>query len=360
MKIIDIQTVFPEDSYTNDDLLQALKGCIPDTLLLDESFFQGLGIEKRSMAIDPFNPQSWWDTKAGTHPFAFEGAKAYCKLMADKEPLTENDKIIVISNTPDMLGPHMGYALECHIKTMDPKHSPPRMTTLIGEGCSGYISGLREADDFLKAYPERRVVVITVEMSTPLTWNPKLYDQVRKTGSPGMRKGLIIQRLLFGDGCTASLLSAEGDQGLTICKFGRWSNLSPHDIHLLEGIGHGSQGGQSYPPQGFFKQKPQELFLRLSQAYLPLAHEQMKSLARRPSAFAVHTGSGKILDAVKWCLGLKEEDLHHSRQVLSTHANMNSSTGAVILQKHLREGVAENIFSLFFGVGFCLQTAFSE
>jgi len=368
ISINHIVTHFPGRPYTSEDLVNALPNKkIIRTLLANESFdmdavfFKNLGIETRQMAINPFNPDAWWNDEVGKYPFALEGAKTYQKLMADKEPLSGNDKIILISNTPDCTGPHMGYALVTHLQRLNPAFVAPEfITTIIGEGCSGYISGLRESEIFLRAYPHRRVVLLTVEVPTPLVWNHALMDQTLRCGSTGMIKGLIIQRMLFGDGCTASLISHNG-KGIRVGHYHRWANLNPEDIHLMEGIGHGTQGGGAYPPTGFFKQKPMDLFHRLGADYLPRVIKVLESLETRPKHYAIHTGSGKILQIIKWGLNLTDKEVDPSARVLRRYGNMNSTTGAVILhqisQQIKDKEETRDVFCVFFGMGFCLQIA---
>lgn len=362
IKIVASHAHYPGVPYRTSDLLEILQSDDDFPLEVTDAFLEGLGINSRNMLIDPSDPHSWWFHETGKYPFAQETARAYAALFEREglAPLQERDKIILVTNTPDMIGPHAGYVLEHILRTSQPSLVLPRIVVLTGEGCSGYISALKEAQDFLKAYPKQRVVILTQEIMTPLAWNPQLGNQVLSQGSLQQRKGLAIQKLLFGDGCTASLIVHEDDlrEGLTFKTFGRWSNLEPQDLHLLEGIGHGTQGGVPYPPQGFFSQQPRKLFERLSQAYLPLALEFTREAKGEAAHYAIHTGSAKILDFVQWGMGISDAQTLPSRSLLARQGNMNSSTGAAILEQQLRESPNSSVLALFFGVGFALQVAF--
>ena len=357
----EIVTHVPERSYSNESMVEALSPYLDQVAekgtrmpALDENFFQVLGVGRRAMFSDPFSPDEWWNENTGKYPVAMEAAQAYVKLMTGREPLGENDKIILITNTTDVSAPNMGYAMLAHLRRMVPNFVAPLTVTLAGEGCSGYISGLREADTFLAAFPERKAVIVTAELIATYIWHPELARNTVEHGNTSMHRGLAIQRLLFGDGCSASYVTREGN-GHHFSHFLRWDNLESDDLHLLEQSHLGTNGGPYFPPHGFFLQQPAALFRRLVDGYLPLVYEELQVVAEAPNAYAIHTGSMKILKAVQASLDLKGEDVVSSANVLEQNANMNSTTGAAILAS-MPPG--QRIFSVFFGVGFSLQAAY--
>ena len=384
-QILDIVLHKPGKTYTNEEMLSALSERdetlsqaivklggkhFKDEALSSPTFFENLGVEERNIFCDPADPELWWGEHAGKDPFALEAAKAYELLMGKHEPLTQEDRLIVIGNGVDTTAPHIGYAVLGHLRERNEGFVEPTVLSLVGEGCSGFISGLREASLYMKAKPGSRVVVITVEMmATPLLnpWvQPGLLKQAGGALSEAERRslrgrltGLGIQRYLFGEGCSAALCINEGQEGLRLDRFGKWANLKPEDRHLLELTSTNTKAGPHLPPFGFFQQNPKLLFERLVTSYLPEAYGELSSLGRRPEHFAVHTGSGKILDFVQQGFSLSDEEIQPSREVLRTCGNMNATTGAAIL-KSLLEAGAKDVFAMFFGVGFALQTACKE
>lgn len=376
MFIQDMETHFPGESYTNEelrgilrdenqritDLISPIRGEDFEEVLERPSFFANLGVEKRNLLSPPDDIESWWEANAGKDPFSTEAAIAYEKLMENHEPLGPNDRIIVTGNTIDTIAPNMGYSIVTTLQKRNPGFVMPLSLCLTGEGCAGFISALREASYFLQCNPSSRVVILTVEMMGTALLNPWvlrcLEEEVQSNPGDkslgGRALGFGIQRYLFGDGIAAALCTLNGP-GMEFTSFGRWANLDPEDRHLLENIGLSTKKPPHYPPFGFFAQNPKRLFSRLVTSYLPPAYEEAMKKPRKN--WAVHTGSGKILDFVQQALGMSSKDIAPSRHILATQGNMNSTTGAAILHHLFKEDKIEDVFAVFFGVGFNLQTA---
>jgi predicted naringenin-chalcone synthase len=384
MILREIATHYPGQSYTNNELIKAhydkeaelddaldilTKKNFTKDILGAKGFFENLGVKKRNILADPYNCEKWWDEHIGSDPFSKEGAIAYEKLMFDKEPLTEKDRLIILANIPDGYAPNIGYTVLSKLKLRNENFKAPSILALQGEGCSGFISGLTEAAHYIRAVPNSRVVILSLElMATPLH-HPKIQESLigrihkaPKEELPLLTQELIglgIQRYLFGDGCAAALCSPNGD-GIKFTEIGKWTDLHPNDTHLLEQRGIGTKALPCESPFGYFFQQPSLLIERLKIAYLPLAKEKLTSMKLKPKHYAVHTGSNKILGLVKHELGLNEENIRPSQEILRNQGNMNATTGAAILANFLVNGQHKNIAAIFFGVGFAMQVATSS
>ena len=161
ISVAEIVTHFPENSYSIQAMVEALipycrevEATSTKMPAFDEDFFRALGVERRSLFCNPFVAGQWSQDNAGQYPVAREAAHAYRKLMADREPLRACDKVFVVTNTVDAPAPNMGYAMLAHLRKMVPGFVAPQTVTLSGEGCSGYISGLRQIPP--RPPPERR------------------------------------------------------------------------------------------------------------------------------------------------------------------------------------------------------------
>jgi predicted naringenin-chalcone synthase len=382
MKIETIKTHYPGRSYSNAELVDMLRSRdmelsetlvqlggkhFSEQILASDEFFSNLGVEARNILSSPVDPMSWWEKNAGSDPFALEAAKAYEKLMKDKEPLLANDRIILIANGVDTVSPHIGYAMLGHLQMRNERFIQPSVISMVGEGCSGFISGLREADIYLRATPNTRVVIITVEMMATPLHNPWLQPGLiafAKTAKGHqitlLRKqltGLGIQRYLFGEGCAAALCTLNG-KGIKFSNFYKWANLVPEDRHLLELVATNTKKLPHLPPFGFFKQQPKRLFKRLMESYLPAAYTEISKMSSPPKHFAIHTGSGKILNYIQQAFAMPDEAIEPSRYILRTQGNMNATTGAAILAKFQQDSRTQDVLALFFGVGFALQLAY--
>jgi hypothetical protein len=136
------------------------------------------------------------------------------------------------------------------------------------------------------------------------------------------------------------------------------ANLAPGDLELLKLVGIGTELGR-FPSFGFFQQQPRALAERLASAYLPRVRAVLDRRERRPGRFAIHAGSGPILDLVQVALGLSDEEVEPSRRILRTCGNLNSATGAAIMHELRAAEPVHDLFCVFFGVGFTIQIAAS-
>lgn len=382
MNINEIKTYFPGKSYSTPELEKLLAPQdnelsevmvklggkhFVDEIKSGEHFFENLGVSHRNILCTPEAPLDWWMENSGNDVIALQGAIAYDKLMMNQEPLREMDRLILVANVTDTTAPHIGYSVISHLQKRHEGFIRPSVIALTGEGCSGFISGLREADLYLHKYPQARVVVLTVEMmATPLL-NPWLQSELiaySKAASPEQAAGLsckllglAIQRYLFGEGCAAALCSNE-PKGLNFSTFHKWSNLDPNDIHLLEVMGLGTKTPPHLPPFGFFYQQPHKLVARLLQNYLPKVLTVLSQMTLSDYNMAIHTGSSKILDNIKQVLDLPESQISPSRSVLNNYGNMNATTGATILANIMETSPYKPTLALFFGLGFALQLAY--
>lgn len=92
--------------------------------------------------------------------------------------------VICSTTTPDIAVPSLACRL---LHAIGGSHECPAMD--VSAACSGYLYGLSLAHDFLHARPDKRVLLVTSEVLTPLL-NMKDYDTA----------------ILFGDAATATLL----------------------------------------------------------------------------------------------------------------------------------------------------------
>lgn len=382
MNINKIDTYFPGKSYSTQELEKLLATQdnelsevmvklggkhFVDEIKSADHFFKHLGVNHRNILCPPEAPMDWWMEHSGSDIIALQGAIAYDKLMLHQEPLREIDRLIVVANITDTPAPHIGYSLISHLQKRHEHFVCPSVIALIGEGCSGFISAIREAELYLHKYPHARVVILTVEMmATPLL-NPWMQNNLiaySKTVSADQQSalsskllGFAIQRYLFGEGCTAALCSNEPG-GLNFNHFHKWFNLDPNDTHLLEVIGSGTKALPHLPPFGFFYQQPQKLVHRLLENYLPNVLTVISEINLNEYNMAIHTGSSKILDHIKKKLDLPESQVEPSRSVLKNYGNMNATTGAAILSNLMATPTDKPTLALFFGLGFTLQLAY--
>jgi predicted naringenin-chalcone synthase len=191
--------------------------------------------------------------------------------------------------------------------------------TMIGfMGCAGAVPALRAAAEAVRADAHARVLVVNVELCSL---------HMQETSDIAT----ILSFLLFGDGCSAALVTAD-PCGLALGVF--HAALIPDSQDLITWhIGN----------HGFRMHLSGRLPARIARA---LQAEHARGDAHgmiRPDdpaamdLWAVHTGGRTVLDAVQTSLGLPRHALHHSRAVLEDYGNMSSATIMFVLQRMLRD-----------------------
>ena len=189
--------------------------------------------------------------------------------------------------------------------------------TVVGfMGCYAAVSALRLAHHFVRSEPAARVLVINIELCT-------LHFQQ----AAELEK--VLSMLLFGDGCSAALVTAE-ERGVALVDF-RAATIAETAGAITWKIGDA----------GFDMHLSGEVPHRIAEA---LAAEQGRNaddgLLRGRSAgdfdvFAVHAGGRTILDAVESGFELAPTALAWSRGVLRDFGNMSSATLMFILKRIL-------------------------
>ena len=196
---------------------------------------------------------------------------------------------------------------------------PSAERTLVGfMGCYAAVNALRLAHHTVRSVPEARVLVVNVELCT---LHLQETEEVEK----------LLAMLLFGDGASAALVTAE-PRGIALTDF-RAAAIPGSDDLITWRIGD----------QGFTMHLDGKVPLRIAEA---LEHERTRNddggILRGRSAndydlWAVHAGGRSILDAVERSLELPADALAPSRAVLREKGNMSSATLMFVLQRMMAE-----------------------
>ncbi len=207
--------------------------------------------------------------------------------------------------------------------------------TVVGfMGCYAAVNSLRLAHHFVRSDPAARVLVVNIELCT-------LHFQ--ETGNLEQ----LLSMLLFGDGCSAALVTAD-ETGIALDDF-RSTTIEDSGDAITWRIGD----------QGFDMHLSGEVPGRIQRA-LKFESERNDGdgLLRGAQVadydvWAVHAGGRTILDAVENGFGLPGEALHWSRGILRDFGNMSSATLMFVLQRILGgAGTSVAKASKGFGVAF--------
>lgn len=204
-------------------------------------------------------------------------------------------------------------------------------------GCYAAFTGLRLADQLVKANPKARVLVVSVELCT-------LHFQKEYT------EDNLLANSLFGDGAAAALVM-QSEKGLLIKNY------------LSEVLWEGEKDMAWKIGDFGFE-------MRLSQYIPSLLNQGIRKLRNlfeekfnfsQVQHFAIHPGGKQILIQVQEAFGLSPEVNRHALEVLRTCGNMSSASILFVLERMLQDSsIQGDILALGFGPGLTLETTHYE
>ncbi len=211
---------------------------------------------------------------------------------------------------------------------------------LLGMGCAGAMPGLQRAYDFVRAYPDRKALVVAVEICSACYY----VDDSLET---------VVGNAICADGAAAAVVGMSDDPRLP-------------KIVALETLLE-----PSYIDSVGFEQRDGRLRIILSKDLRTiaggLAEQVVTGMLRHQGLnlsdihhWILHSGGRKVIDNVRASLGLTEAQVRHSKCVLKNFGNMSSPTVLFVLDEVLRTAAprpGENGVMLAMGPGLALETA---
>ncbi|MBI3128539.1 MAG: type III polyketide synthase [Candidatus Tectomicrobia bacterium] len=187
-------------------------------------------------------------------------------------------------------------------------------------GCAAGATALARAWEYLRAFPEHKALVVSVELAT-LTFQPRDFSMDN-----------LVSAAIFGDGAAAAVLGGAPGPGARIegCR----TTTLPGTLHLF-GFRLSNTGFRIILSRGI----PAAVRARLRPIVEGFLGEHGLALPEvRHLIF--HPGGKRIIEVYRDELGLPEEALRFSAAMLSAHGNLSSSSVLVILDDILRRGEA--------------------
>jgi predicted naringenin-chalcone synthase len=303
------------------------------------------GIEHRYSFVQPIATDGQWrDAEdiyvVGSFPSTARRMQAFeryaprlaqCALKRLALTPQERDSIthVVITTCTGLYAPGLDFDVVRHLGL-----NPSVERTMIGfMGCYAAINALKTAHHIVRSTPESRVLIVNLELcSLHMQETPELEQ--------------ILSFLLFADGCSAALVSADSE-GLALDSF--LAVGIPETCHLITWkIG---DGGFDMHLSG---QVPTELRRAMKETGAQVTR------GRDPLSFdlwAVHPGGKTILDAVEHGLELPPEAMRFSRDILTRFGNMSSATVMFVLQQILASAQSgQQGCAMSFGPGVTAET----
>jgi predicted naringenin-chalcone synthase len=207
--------------------------------------------------------------------------------------------------------------------------------TIIGfMGCYAAINAMKQARHIVRSEPEARVLIVNIELCT---LHLRETDDLEK----------LLSFCLWGDGCAASLVSAE-PVGFALDRF-----------HAIVAADSRELMTWTVRDDGF----DMVLSGKVPSAIHGALDGGINAILGNKSVeavdlWAVHPGGRSVLDAVERALHLDPSKLEPSREVLREKGNMSSATVMFVLARMLEDGGKPDRLgcAMAFGPGLTAET----
>ncbi len=360
-----IDTYLPGEPIATEHLLSELGGKVSEALAAS---IEDMKIERRYSVIEDLPGYLSGTAKRQLRDTTSSLAANAARGCLEKAGL-EGDKIaalITVTNTPDQMVPGVAYLVMEKLRDILPRSIP--VQGMQAAGCSGTVKALELAGLYLRAYPDKQVLVVAAEGHTGLM--PRLdqgkYVSLREAAcAPDARQELTktlhaIQAFLFGDGAVALVLGREGRQGISFGGTAHATNLESSDIEILGAAQHGMIN-PDFPgfPEYIMDRRVPERGLAYAADMLPRLFASGKNgfdagEVKKLGSFLIHTGSWKILEGVCGSMGVAADDPRAGAgfRVVRDYANTSSCSAGFLLADLLQSRLAGQGVLITFGVGF--------
>jgi alpha-pyrone synthase len=212
--------------------------------------------------------------------------------------------------------------------------NPSVERTVIGfMGCNAALNALKLARHIVRSEPSSKVAILNLELCTIHLQETDNLEQV-------------LSFLIFADGCSASIVSAE-PVGIELQSFA--STILPNSADQITW----HIGGLGFD-MVLMGKVPSTITDGLPDSMERILCGQKIEDVKH---WAVHPGGRTILDAVQKSVGLPNELLRQSRDVLRRFGNMSSATVMFVLKEMLQPGTrAGSGCAMAFGPGLTAES----
>lgn len=340
-----LETLVPDSCHSQEDLSRLLQERFADPRIrrLVGQAFRRSGIEQRHMVVDgffdcpPYDSEGQATTAERNSVYASESRRLAALLgetilSQEGAPAREDITHLVFTTCTGFVNPGPDFYL---VRDLGLRETVQRYT-LGFMGCYAAIPGLKFAAQVCEADPDAVVLVLALELCS-------LHMQIDE--SPDA----ILGNTVFADGTAAAIVTSKAPTGRKAYRIDGF-----HGGTLPEGE---SSMAWTIGNRGF------DLVLS---SYVPkVIGAEIGTMLQRIGVetgtidrFAVHPGGKSILDRVIGALGLDENALDASREVLRRFGNMSSATILFVLKEMFgRTAAGDRVLALAFGPGLTIETA---
>lgn len=294
------------------------------------TLFNNTGVQTRYFC----QPLDWYRDR---HPFsesnaAYEksavelSAEAARAAMTEARLAPEEIGLLIFVSSTGLATPSLDSRL---IKVLGLSRNTVRIPVW-GLGCAGGVAGLARAAELCRADPQRKALLVAVELCS-LTFQ-----------KDDLSKANLVSTSLFADGAAALVLGPDGEGPEVLASH---STLFEDSEYVM---------GWDLVETGFK--------VRLSKDLPSITKDRLPQEIRQACAswgielesvrhFVVHPGGAKVLAAFSESLHLQNGELCHAASVLRDYGNMSSPTVLFILREFLEHTAKTGDYGLMIGMG---------
>jgi predicted naringenin-chalcone synthase len=307
VRVNDIAVANPASSYTQEQMLELL-GLADDAFA--QTVFARCGVEERRFEFTP-------DTLGLTlQERTVQTEEQLLRLAIEAVDRLELDPAqigtVITATYYSLGGPTLAHKLLAHYG-MDPETDKYHV---VGVGCASAVPLFKLASQSMRDHPGKHALVVAAESITGfLTTVDQDDEQVKTIGSS-----------LFGDGCAAAVLTNGASTGGPAIVAARQHQIEDTlgTVHFrLDGDDSFMQIGRELPKLA------RRRLMELVTDFLADAGTDMEAIDH----WIVHPGGRGIIDGVQSGLGLSDEDVAISRDVLARFGNMGTPSSFYVLRE---------------------------
>jgi len=336
VEIAGVATAVPAHKVSQEDIAKRAREVFPH-LARHEGLYANTGISDRYFC----QPADWYRERHGwearSEVFQREALslleEVALSAVANAGIALEDVGALVVNTITGLAIPSLDARLMNRLKLPASVERLP----IFGLGCGGGVAGLARSARYAQAMPGAHVLFLTVD----------LCSLCLRIADPSM--AMFVSAALFGDGAAGVVLrnvhGSDAGEGR-----GRILAVGDHFWPDTERI-----MGWDLKEDGFGVVLSPELPALLRERLLPALHGFLGanglSLGEF-TGFLLHPGGAKILSTVQTLLGLSDEDVALSANVLRDFGNMSSPTALFALDRALKSGASGPHLLVAFGPGF--------
>jgi alpha-pyrone synthase len=310
---------------------------------LAKRIFENAGVRTRQAAVSPLlEDVADWSTERRMNRYQVEamplGKEAVERAIADAGLTAAELGLFAVCSCTGYATPGLDILL-----ARDLGMAPDVRRLFVGHmGCYAALPGLGTAADFVVAHG-RPALLLCAELTSLHLQPPALRADVQQ----------IVSHALFSDAAAAVVLTPGGIDGYAVREVAAVTDSTTADHMTWEVTDRGFRMGLSPRVPGVLAVHVRGLVDGL------LARHGLT--IGDVDGWAVHPGGPKILDVVAEQLGLNEEAMAPSREVLASYGNCSSPTVLLVLDAlRRRESPPRRILMLAFGPGLTLYGTLLE